>query len=337
MKRKKTILAIGAIMLLALLSACTLLPPTQSSENLRVAVTPLEGGYPPLNVTLTVYAPQGETGGQYSFELDGKTYQQGGNVLKVIVNNLPCLGRVVWEKEGQVPQEAMFEIPLINSGPVICPPRLNGIDNAWYLHPRYRYVVDFPGTYDPEGGPVKLVAATVRAELKDVDDTIYTPPYEGPNVFHAKLFGSYGGHIIENAFAFHCLWTAPLDTGFDNPEWVKGTRYIIENQVNADGSAYKCVSNHKATMGNRPGTGTNWRNCWKYIGTEQGTNLPFSPPGYGESGYPGSHCFEYDKTKRPSQMTEITATFEDEMGARTTESWLVPTGADPGCNIYDNL
>jgi len=64
------------------------------------------------------------------------------------------------------------------------------------------------------------------------------------------------------------------------------------------------------------------------------TYLPFSPPGYGESGYPFDACVEWLKAHQQATETTITETWRDQDGGETTKSWTIPTGPDPGCNIY---
>jgi len=61
--------------------------------------------------------------------------------------------------------------------------------------------------------------------------------------------------------------------------------------------------------------------------------LPFPPPDLSEMGYPGgAQCTQgWPRDARPIITTIITATFEDEVGARTTESWWIPTSPYPGC------
>ena len=65
-----------------------------------------------------------------------------------------------------------------------------------------------------------------------------------------------------------------------------------------------------------------------------GSGLPYSPPSQQESGYPGAPAVcgpVWPREDVPAGMTIITATFEDEMGATTTESWNIPTMFYPGC------
>jgi hypothetical protein len=66
-----------------------------------------------------------------------------------------------------------------------------------------------------------------------------------------------------------------------------------------------------------------------------GTILPTPPPSKAEEGYPGGRGATcpplWPRNEVPSGMTIITVTFEDEVGARTTESFEIPTMYYPGC------
>lgn len=63
------------------------------------------------------------------------------------------------------------------------------------------------------------------------------------------------------------------------------------------------------------------------------TNLPYSPPDWGVEGYPGGGtcALTWPAGSREGTDTIITATFEDEVGAITTDSWTIPTNPYPGC------
>ena len=65
------------------------------------------------------------------------------------------------------------------------------------------------------------------------------------------------------------------------------------------------------------------------------TNLPYSPPDQGVSGYPGGGTcgLNWPTGSRSGTNTIITATFEDEIGAKTTDSWAIPTNPYPGCGV----
>ena len=322
-----TALTVGPTILLLLLVLTSLsgcLFDVQTPENQLIVSVDPTSGYPPVDVAIVA---SGVTDGQYSFLVEGHTYTQGDGTKIVTIHSLPCEGEVIWERPGFVAQTATFLVTLDNEGPIIGTPRLNGLEDLWYIHPRYRYIVDFPGAYDPDGGPVTLVSVTVQASLKDVPDTVYCPPYEGPDVYHAK---DRNGRMIENAFVFHSLWTGPTDAPHNiYPFWKVTRTYYEGDKVNKDNKAWKCLID--GTEGSKK-----WNTHWKKIGDAvYGTNLPFSPPGYGESGYPGTPlCGEYDNTRRAAQTTTITATFRDEQGDETEESWVIPTGPDPGCNTY---
>jgi len=319
----------GMLLVLLALSGCLFdVEPTPGNQ-LIVSVDPTSG-YPPVDVTIVA---SGVTDGQYSFLVEGHTYTQGNGTKIVTIHSLPCEGEVIWERPGYVAQTETFLVTLDNEGPIIGTPRLNGLEDLWYIHPRSRYIVDFPGAYDPDGGPVTLVSVTVQASLKDVPDTVYCPPYEGPDVYHAK---DRNGHMIKNAFVFHSLWTGPTDAPYNVYPFWKVTRVYVQGDfVNWNNRAYECKRDND-TVGCEPGVSSNWKKVWIDRGlVGQGTNLPFSPPGYGESGYPGTPlCGEYDNTRRAAQTTTITAIFRDEQGDETEEAWVIPTGPDPGCNTY---
>jgi len=327
-----TLFGVGMLLALLALNGCLIdlgggVTPAPGNE-LSVAVSP-SSGYPPLDIAIT---GSGVTGGQYTFVVEGRTYTQGSSIKHVTILALPCDGQVVWEREGYAMQTVDFHVALENEGPIIGIPRLNGIDNLWWIHPRSRYIVDFPDAYDPNNGAVTLISVTVKASLKNVPDTVYCPPYEGPDVYHAK---DGNGRLIENAFVFHSLWTGHIDLGSTWDLWVQTHSYMAGDRVQIKGFAYQCILKHTSTLKRKPGEGVKWETFWDKIGSVVGTGLPFSPPGKGESGYPGGPlCGAYDQTRRSAQTTTITAIFEDEQGATTVGVWVITTGPDPGCNIY---
>ena len=334
-----TLFGVGMLLALLALNGCLIdlgsgVTPTPGNE-LSVAVSPLSGYYP-LNVTITI---SGVTEGQYSVIVEGHTYAQGSNILCVTIRHLPCEGEVIWERPGYATQRAQFYIALDNKGPVIGMIRFNGLDDLWYLHPRYRYIVDAPDAYDPEGGPVTLVDAHVQVARKTEEDTVFCPPFVGvsppkPDVYHAF---DRNRRTIENAFVFHCTWTGPTDEAYNvHPSWKVTRIYYQGDLVNWNWNAYECKKDN--VLGIEPGVASNWKSKWIDRGSVgYGTSLPFSPPGYGESGYPGNgtNCaIAWPTGSASASMTTITETWRDQDGAETTESWVIPTGPDPGCNIY---
>jgi len=257
----------------ALLTGC-LTPVVQQSLGLEA--TP-GAGYPPLEITLTA---TGQSGGSYTFQFEGQTYTQPSPVLVTWIDELPCTVSVTWEGTGG-PLSASVTIGLVNQGPVIGLPVLNGVKNLWTIHPRAKYIVTFPDAYDPEGGAVTLIDVLVYHMGQEELNTVFCPPYTGtqpprPDLYRVRT--SQGD--IENAFVFFSTWCAPLD---------------------------------------------------------EVCNLPFLPPGQGASGYPGGvTCddqpeFLWQPGPIPGGMTLISATFEDEQKAQTTEQWLIPTMPYPGC------
>jgi len=268
MKLKRTIF-LFLILSLGVLAGCTLFTGDVGTLTLNAP----ESGYPPFEATLTA---GGVVGGQYTFEVGGKTYTQG-DTLKVVIDELPCDVTVTWNNGG-APQTATKTIYLKNTGPVIGRPVLNAIIDLWTIHPRVRYTVTFPDTYDREGGPVTLVDAIVYNTGQNSENTVFCPPYTGvcppkPDLYRVRT----GQGDIENAFVFYSIWKGPIDGG---------------------------------------------------------SGLPYSPPSQQEAGYPGAPAIcgpVWPQDDVSSGMTTITATFEDEMGARTTESWNIPTMFYPGC------
>ena len=94
------------------------------------------------------------------------------------------------------------------------------------------------------------------------------------------------------------------------------------------GKGYKCILAHQASK-----TPTKIK-YWTEIGPViSGSGLPYSPPDQSVSGYPGAgQCgLKWTKDFVPAGDTIITATFVDEMGALTTQSWAIPTMVYPGC------
>ena len=226
--------------------------------------------YPGDEVTIRA---AGVVGGQFIFTVDGETYTPGSSTLTVTIEAVPCEVSVTWENGG-VPQTVTKTIVLRNAKPVIGRPMLKGIANEWTVQPRHRYMVTFPGTYDPEGGPVTLINVTVWHTGQQAYQAIFCPPYVGdgdpkPDLYRVRT----GQGDIFNAFVFYGVWEQVLDT--ETPGWT----------------------------------------------------LPFPPPSQSEDSYPGRGvtCPPFWPTKDvPAGVVIITATFEDEMGARAIRIDEIP-------------
>lgn len=329
---KKLIVLMGLALILLSLNACIFSGGTSKDQNALVATITPSSGYRPLEITIV--AKNGVEGGQFKLEIEGKTKENSTGMFSVTVYESDSTGTLTWTKPGYANRTAIIEIGFNNEGPIIGTPRLNGLADLWTLHPRHRYIVDFPDAYDPEGGPVTLVDAHVQVARKQQEDTVFCPPYEGPGVYHAF---DRNRRLIENAFVFHSTWTGPIDTGTTYPEWVQSHSYKVANRIRVEQRVYTCIKKHVAMPINQPTTGTSWQVFWVQSGWIDGTNLPFSPPGYGESGYPGNgwNCpVGWSTSSAPATTTKITVTFRDEAGAETTESWDIYTSPDPGCNTF---
>lgn len=315
------------IAVLFALSGCTL--PGSNIGTLILSAP--DSAYPPCDVTLVA---SGVTGGQYTFTIEGKTYTQTGNSLTVTIENLPCTVEVLWESEAGDYQTATVRIGLANTGPVIGRPVLNGIDNLWWIHPRAKYIVTFPYASDSQGGDVTLVNVTVFNTGQGEENSVFCPPYEGmnppkPDVYHVET----GQGTLENAFVFFSLWNGAIDSSVNNfPEWKAAREYFVGDEIQRNDIGYRCKRDtSEATSTRIPGTHSGY---WVVVGPViVGTDRPYSPPDWPVDSYPGAGttCLEWPRDFIPSGMTVITATFEDEMGATTTESWSIPTTSYPGC------
>jgi hypothetical protein len=107
---------------------------------------------------------------------------------------------------------------------------LNFITNLWTLHAKQRYIVTYPYAYDPEGGPVTLIDATV--EWGDNGElAVFCPPYTGVppwdgtvDEYHVELDT---GQMIYNAFLFLQGWPVHIDNNglvptmlpYSPPDW----------------------------------------------------------------------------------------------------------------------
>jgi len=293
-------------------------------SQLSVTITP-GSGYRPL--TMKVVARNSDVeGGQFKVSLEGKTKENSTGIFHVTAYESDSEGTVTWTKAGYVERVAAFEIGFENEGPDPGRPVINGIVDLWTFQAKVRYVISFPYARDPEGGPVTLVDVHVQASLKPEEDTVFCPPYAGPGVYHAR---DRNGRLIENAFVIHSLWTGPLDVDTVWPEWEQSHSYKVDNPVRAGWFAYQCIQDHFSTPGDKPGEGEHWMGYWERFGSIIGTGLPFASPGYSEDGYPGAgiNCGidGWPQHSMPTQTTKITATFQDQDGAKTEESWEIPT------------
>ena len=305
------------------LSGCTWI---DSNVGTLVLSAP-DSAYPPAVVTLIAL---GVTGGQYTFSVEGETITQTSNSFTVTIDNLPCTVEVVWESPDGDYQTATARIGLLNTGPVIGRPVLNGIEDLWWIHPRSKYTVTFPSAYDPQGGDVTLINVTVFNTGQGEENSVFCPPYEGanppkPDVYHVET--SQG--TIENAFVFFAIWNGSIQSSMnDFKAWKAGREYAIGDEVQKDAIGYRCKKDTDCKI---PGVNGAY---WAVVGpVVTGTDRPYSPPDWGVGSYPGAGtaCLEWTKEFIPSGMTVITATFKDEMGATTTESWSIPTTSYPGC------
>ena len=303
-----------------LLAACTLLP---GGDVGTLTLSVPDSAYPPCEVTLVA---SGVIGGQFTFTVEGKTYTQPENSLTVTIENLPCTVEVVWESDSGDYQTATARIGLANTGPFIGLPVLNAITNLWTIQPRSKYIVTFPNAYDLQGGVVTLVNVAVFHSGQQLENTVFCPPYLGmnppkPDVYHVGA--------KENAFMFFSTWNGGEITTY----WLETLDYMIGERVQYVGNIYECRKNTgEAATVKRPGAAPNYWNDKGPIGTTHG--LPYPPPSQSLTGYPGrpTTCPPlWSRNYIPSGMTVITATFEDEMGATTTESWSIPTVVFPGC------
>jgi len=321
MKLKRTILFF-LIMSLGIVSGCSLFRDVGT-----LTISAPEFGYPPFVAAIVA---NGVLNGTYTFEVEGRTYTQPSNTLNVTIYNLPCEITVTWN-DGGIPQTATKTIYLKNTGPIIGRPVLNFITDQWTIHPRSKYIVTFPDARDPEGGDVTLINAAVFHTGQNSDNTVFCPPYVGmyppkPDVYHVRL-GT--GEMKENAFMFFSIWygaTNNVDiTDFE--EWDDTITYVYGDRVQYLGNGYKCILE---CVGKTPTKVKYWELVDPVI---TASGLPYSPPDQGVSGYPGGGTcgLEWTRDFVPSGMTVITATFEDEMGATTTESWSIPTMVYPGC------
>jgi len=202
----KRILLIFLILSLGLLAGCF---PTNDVGKLTLRVP--DSAYPPATVTVVA---SGVIGGQFTFTIEGKTYTQTGNSLTVTVNELPCEVSVIWF-DGSKSQTATETIWLRNVGPIPGRLVLNFISNLWTLHAKQRYIVTYPHAYDPEGGPIKLISATVKwgtyGKL-----AVFCPPYTGippwngiVEDYHVRLDT---GQVVDNAFLFIQGWEQRIHT-----------------------------------------------------------------------------------------------------------------------------
>ena len=280
----KRVAILASLMLLIFLGGCWPFTPLTGPVTLTLVASP-NTGYPPRVVTLTAVL-QGATGGNYRFTVEGATYDQPESKLVVEIEELDCEVAVTWTGTGG-PLTATTTIGLRNSGPVIMRPVFNGKEDIWLLLPWQRYIVTFPGTYDPQGGPVELVFASVFNGGQAAFSAVFAPPYLGlnppdPDVYRVKTPTGE----IPNAFVFHSHWPIILESDVQSGSFV--------------------------------------------------SDLPYSPPGYHEAGYPADllGCVPevaWPTENIPSGDTIITARFRDEQGAETTDSWAVPTGFYVGC------
>jgi len=314
----KRLILLILILSLGLLAGCF---PTDDVGKLTLSVP--DSAYPPATVTLVA---SGVIGGQFTFTVEGKTYTQTGNELTVTIDALPCTVEVVWESDAGDYQTDTARIGLANTGPVPGRPMLNFIKNLWTIQPRSKYTVTFPDAYDPQGGDVVLVNVTVFHTGQQLLNTVFCPPYIGmnppkPDVYHVG--------VHENAFIFFSTWNG----GEPTPYWLETLDYMVGDRIQYGGDIYECLKNtDEAIAVKRPGSAANYWNYEGPIGTTHG--LPYPPPSQSLTGYPGrpTTCPPlWSRGYIPSGVTVITATFKDELGATTTESWEIPTVVFPGC------
>ena len=207
----KTKLALLGLALLVCVTGCAWLNwivPVGPTLTLRLSPS---SGYPPLVVEILAII-EGATGGNFRFVGGTQTCDQPENRLTVEVADLPCDVEVTWVGSGRL-LTAAGTVGLRNSGPVVMRPVFNFKEDIWKLQPKQRYVVTFPGTYDKEGGPVRLVFASIFNKDQAAFNAIFCPPYLGtpPDIDEYRV-RMPTGVIIENAFVFHENWPVILQS-----------------------------------------------------------------------------------------------------------------------------
>jgi len=237
MKRLVVILVMLAA--LVALSSCNWIDDNVGTLTLSVP----DSAYPPCEVLIVA---GGVTGGQYTFEVEGNTRTQASSSLRIEIAAVPCEVTVTWIGDG-TPQTVTKIIYLENDGPVIGRPRLNGIVNLWTIHADHnKYTVTFPNAYDPEGGPVTLIDASVWHVAQNEPNTIFCPPYTGMNPPKPDLYRVRTGQgDILNAFIFWSVWNGPIDE-------------ITQSYPDASGLHYTPPSLSLSSYPGGSGCGLNW-------------------------------------------------------------------------------
>ena len=319
--KKLIVLIVLGIALLAL-NGC-IFTPIESTDQLVLSLTP-GSGYAPQEISLRA---SGVSGGEFTLSFAGTDTINKTGLFTIIATEDNCTGTVTWRSDGGETQSADFFVKIKDAFAITGNIVLNGDAHLWGLHPRSRYVVSVP---DLAPG-WHIADVHVQVARKNVEDTVYCPPYAGPGVYHAA--SPVNNTLMNDAFVFHSTWNGNIDEAVNvYPPWGENHVYVKGDCVNWEDKAYRCRKDD--TVGTKP----NKKSAWEEIGDiHYGTGLPYSPPGYGESGYPGHgiNCEPgWDKHSYPASITTITITFRNTDCESLTSSWDIPTMPDPGCNTY---
>jgi hypothetical protein len=202
MRTRRAAAIVGAGILF-ILAGCAEVP---YGNPMMVHVSP-ESGHPPFTVTITA---TGRDGGEYLFQLPDGDVRTGSPTITATVDRFDWHGSVVWTR-GDLCNVREFVVQAVNAPPTIGFPLLAPYLD-WHMRGRERTLLDFnfhdggpygtwTGIYDPDGDEWRIVSITLRAPLKDDDDSIFCAPYDG--TYHA----TWHDRVIENACVVYPLYT----------------------------------------------------------------------------------------------------------------------------------
>jgi len=312
------LIAIGA---LVMLSGCSLF------SNSNVVFDVADYGYPPFETTLKAV---GVTSGTVAWEVEGEIYN--GEEVTVTINALPCKVTAVLSNNRTFTKT----IALRNSGPILGTPHLQGVLSSGKIVPKNRYIVTFPDAYDKEGGDITMIDASVYTQQWLLGDE-----WNKKKQYVAGDFAHLDGIVYISMLDSTDSEPPNSDWGLiDQDEHGRYNTVFCPPYAGETPPKPGVYHAQDTTLSEIVDNAFIFFSMWS---SDLGpANLPWCPTSRWMRGYnalwtdwtPGSYINSFWPNVIIRDITTIiTVTFEDELGATTTESFEIDTQDYEPCYV----